>query len=170
MSKGRGPTSDMSPLSTFQSWGSSSRLNLRMNCPIRVRRSTSGRGWASGPSASRIVRNLARRNGRPRYPGRIWRKSTGAPRANQMARATDANNGDRTSRPRAAQPRSQTRFRARVMWTAPALARRGAASAPSGARASSTPRIRPPRWLPGGSRAVPVRVRPRHAGISDWGH
>src|SRR5260370_4073382 len=32
-SAGRGPTSDMSPRSTFQSWGSSSRLGRRRMCP-----------------------------------------------------------------------------------------------------------------------------------------
>src|SRR6185437_12692178 len=37
---GRGPTSDMSPLRTFQSWGSSSRLHVRRNRPTRVTRSS----------------------------------------------------------------------------------------------------------------------------------
>ena len=35
---GRGPTSDISPFSTFQSWGSSSRLVRRRSRPIRVTR------------------------------------------------------------------------------------------------------------------------------------
>ncbi len=39
---GRGPTSDMSPATTFQSWGSSSMLLLRMALPIHVIRGSRG--------------------------------------------------------------------------------------------------------------------------------
>src|SRR5271157_1054895 len=44
ISSGRGPMRLKSPLSTFQSWGSSSRLVLRRNRPSRVSRSESGSG------------------------------------------------------------------------------------------------------------------------------
>ena len=45
MAWGRGPTSDMSPLSTFQSWGSSSMLVRLNNWPIGVTRRSPGIAW-----------------------------------------------------------------------------------------------------------------------------
>ena len=78
MSSGRGPTSDMSPRTTFHSDGSSSRLVARSSRPSRVSRSASSTSPCAG-SGSRIVRNLTIVKGSPCSPGRSWRNSTGVP-------------------------------------------------------------------------------------------
>jgi len=51
MACGRGPTSDMSPLSTLNSCGSSSMLDARRRRPIRVKRSSRRLLEAFGPSS-----------------------------------------------------------------------------------------------------------------------
>ena len=48
MSRGRGPTKLISPLTTFHSSGSSSRLVVRNHRPKPVSRSSSGSGFARG--------------------------------------------------------------------------------------------------------------------------
>ncbi len=72
---GRGPTMLISPLSTFQSCGSSSMRVFRMNRPTRVTRgSFSSANLAPRTSAStRIERNLFSMNARPNSPARSCR-------------------------------------------------------------------------------------------------
>src|SRR5574344_984906 len=76
---GLGPTMDISPLSTFQNCGSSSRRYLRINRPNGVMRS-SFLEESLGPSASAsiyMVLNLYMRNGLPCFPSRVWTYKTG---------------------------------------------------------------------------------------------
>src|SRR5690554_2347422 len=93
INKGRGPTRLMSPLSTFQSSGNSSRLVARRKLPKGVMRCSSGSGLPCLSVASSIVRNLIISNGLPFRPGRVWRKNTGAPSLRQIKRATKAKTG-----------------------------------------------------------------------------
>ncbi len=73
---GRGPTIDMSPLSTFHSCGSSSSDQRRRKLPMRVRRGSS-RTAHTGPvedsASTRIERSLSIWKGRPSSPMRSWR-------------------------------------------------------------------------------------------------
>ncbi len=65
----------MSPRSTFQSWGSSSRLLRRSSEPRRVRRGSSSvvqTGPVRDSASGRMVRNLIIRKTRPSSPMRSW--------------------------------------------------------------------------------------------------
>lgn len=78
MYRGRGPTSDMSPLITLRSWGSSSSDEVLRYRPIQVRRGSLA-CFGDGPKGSasmRMVRNLRRMKGRMFLPARCWRKIT----------------------------------------------------------------------------------------------
>ena len=73
---GRGPTIDISPRSTFQSCGSSSRFDFRRTRPSGVTRGSSC--WAhTGPvsrsASSYMERNFTIVNGLPSSPIRSWR-------------------------------------------------------------------------------------------------
>ena len=77
---GRGPTSVMSPRSTFQNCGSSSRLVRRRKRPIGVLRGSSSRaqiGPVALSASSNIERNFHILNDRPSRPMRSCRKKTG---------------------------------------------------------------------------------------------
>ena len=108
-SSGRGPTRLISPRTTFQSCGSSSRLVLRRTRPTRVtrgsrtslktgsgRRSTSTRSERRSSASQTIVRNLSIRNGLPFAPTRVWWKSTG-PLDVFTASASARRSGDSTT-------------------------------------------------------------------------
>ena len=117
-SGGRGPTSDMSPRSTFQNCGSSSRLVLRRKPPIGVTRgSLVSLNSACGPpnslrrsldepgdvlaGAVRVVgvhahvRNFSIVNGLPRSPTRVCLKKTGPGDVSRKRIAITANSGDK---------------------------------------------------------------------------
>ena len=70
-SGGRGPTKLISPLITFHSSGSSSRLVLRKALPNEVKRSSSSKGLPCVSTSSLIERNFIISNGLPCRPGRI---------------------------------------------------------------------------------------------------
>ena len=103
---GRGPTSDMSPRSTLSSWGSSSIDSLRIHLPTRVMRGSScilnsspsdsllsARSSTRVSASSTIERNLKMANGRPPWPTRVWRNSTGPRESNLMRAATTSITG-----------------------------------------------------------------------------
>ena len=73
-SNGSGPSRLMSPLNTFISCGSSSRLVERMRRPIGVRRSLSGKSFPAPLCASVMVLNLIRWNILFFLPRRGWMK------------------------------------------------------------------------------------------------
>ena len=123
ISSGRGPTSVMSPLRTFQSCGSSSMQVLRRYRPILVIRgslvslnagpscSLCARNWSLRRSASaRIVRNLKIVNRRPPRPSRSCLKRTGPFEVNLISMAVAINSGDRAISPRLAPTISSARF------------------------------------------------------------
>src|SRR5699024_2392316 len=70
ISKGRGPTKLISPLSTFHNPGNSSKLLERKKLPKGVIRSESGNGLPLASTASRMLRNLIISKGLPPLPGR----------------------------------------------------------------------------------------------------
>src|SRR5258705_106645 len=107
---GRGPTIDISPLSTFQSCGNSSTLQRRTHRPTRETRGSFGilksrgspvwfkcaRDGLSASAPSTIVRNLSIKNGRPPVPMRRWRKITGPGEVSLMSPATASTTGATT--------------------------------------------------------------------------
>ena len=109
LGQAREPRPDMVPVSTWASWGSSSRLKVRKNRPVGVTR----------PSRA-MLRNLYRVNGAPSRPIRVWRKSTGSPGPDSFTAAaiTAMGTAPRTS-PSAARHRSSARFTGRYRrWDA----------------------------------------------------
>ena len=75
-SVGRGPTSAMSPLSTFTRFGSSSIENRRSSAPTRVIRGSPSFTASPAPMCSApdtIVRSLSSSKVRPSLPTRSWR-------------------------------------------------------------------------------------------------
>lgn len=85
--------SDMSPRSTFQSWGSSSMEVERTSRPTRVRRRASGSRLPSASRSSVMVLNLRMRNIRPLRPGRSCRKNAPAPRLAKCSHTVTTPNG-----------------------------------------------------------------------------
>ena len=86
---GRGPTMDMSPLSTLMNWGSSSMLDRRRKSPNRVLRGSSLVACTLSASAlTRIERNLMHLNVWPFSPLRSCRKSTGPREVSLVPMAT----------------------------------------------------------------------------------
>ncbi len=84
---GRGPTTLMSPRSTFHRLGSSSRLVRRKKRPSGVRRAASSPRSSPQPG-SRMVRNLTITKSFPCKPGRSWRNKTGRPMVRRIRTAT----------------------------------------------------------------------------------
>ena len=89
---GRGPTMDMSPLSTLMNWGSSSMLVMRRTLPTRVMRGSffilntgpsfslcSIRSLSFCSASGHMVRNLYILNSLPLRPTRCWVKMGLAP-------------------------------------------------------------------------------------------
>src|SRR5439155_654145 len=78
-SSGRGPTSDISPRSTFQSWGSSSTFTARSHAPNGNTRGSRGPVMRLESERRRrcIVRSLNMMNGRRSRPTRSARYRTG---------------------------------------------------------------------------------------------
>ena len=97
-SSGRGPTRLMSPRTTFQNWGSSSRLHFRRNRPTRCgadRRRSCGSGDGPDPPARAVPAVVAHRAELVDVellvtvrPTRRWRKKTGEPSESRTATAT----------------------------------------------------------------------------------
>src|SRR5262249_21504524 len=109
---GRGPTIDISPSSTFTSWGSSSifvRLRIR---PTRVTRGsflTACLKWH--PSSIVVIdRNLRTLMTSLLYPCRVWRKNTGPRESSLTANETASKSGENTSRASPAMHMSNARF------------------------------------------------------------
>ncbi len=101
---GRGPTIDISPLSTLNSCGSSSIEVRRSSAPTGVIRG-SFRVAPTEPSSlgsTVIVRNLKMWNGRPLKPIRAWRKNTGPSEVSRIASAVSAISGPATTSARLA--------------------------------------------------------------------
>jgi hypothetical protein len=93
---GRGPTSDISPFSTLNSCGSSSRLVRRMKRPTRVTRSSSALtcgGRLVGRWSWRMERNFQTTISSLLKPWRRWRKKIGPGLSSLMARAISAISG-----------------------------------------------------------------------------
>src|SRR5690606_29451558 len=114
ISNGRGPTRLMSPLSTLNSSGSSSKLVLRKKRPNLVSRCSSGKRRPFSSRASVIVRNLYIVNGRPCNPGRTCLKITGLPAFAQTKAAITSISGDKTMRSTAEAVTSKSRFPTRL--------------------------------------------------------
>src|SRR5262249_23235733 len=109
---GRGPTIDISPSSTFTSWGSSSifvRLRIR---PTRVTRGsflTACLKWH--PSSIVVIdRNLTTLMTSLLYPCRVWRKNTGPRESSLTANETASKSGENTSSANPAMHMSNARF------------------------------------------------------------
>ena len=109
--KGRGPTRLISPRSTFQIWGSSSRLRRRMNAPTRVTRGSArdleerpvdarcgGQGLALALGAVDHRAELDDPEERPPRPTRACRKSTGPRLSSLIAIAHAISTGSSSSR------------------------------------------------------------------------
>src|SRR5436305_1647995 len=137
---GRGPTRLISPRSTLNNCGSSSRLVLRIQLPLRVMRGSrlslrlaSAPGapagnWSSltfcwirrvtcawcrpGSASTTIERNLSMVNGCPFSPMRFCRYSTGPGDSSRMAMAMAAISGDTSTSPTA----DSTTPKARLEW------------------------------------------------------
>ena len=87
----------MSPLRTFQSSGSSSRLVERRKRPKAVRRMLSGNRLPSVSRASVMVRNLSILNGFPCKPRRTWVKKIGEPSFSRTNTIKISNSGENNS-------------------------------------------------------------------------
>ena len=120
-SSGRGPISAMSPRMTFQSSGSSSRLDRRRTAPTGGVRSAPG---VPG-GASCMVRNFTIRNGRPSRPTRSCRNRTGPPTPIATRSATAAIRGASTTDRISASVRSVARRAIAVVLPATAGVRPG---------------------------------------------
>src|SRR6266481_6461414 len=109
---GRGPTIDISPSSTFTSWGSSSifvRLRIR---PTRVTRGSFLTACVKWQPSSIVVidRNLRTLMTSLLYPCRVWRKNTGPRESSLTASETASKSGENASRARPATDMSNARF------------------------------------------------------------
>src|SRR5213592_292637 len=111
-SSGRGPTSDISPRSTFQSWGSSSSFTARSQAPNGKTRGS----WApvmrleSERRRRCIVRSLNMMNGRRSRPTRSARYRTGPADDRRMPTAARATSGAVTTAASAASTTSTRRL------------------------------------------------------------
>ncbi len=93
---GRGPTRLMSPRRTFQSSGSSSRLDALRILPSRVNLMPSVSVSTSLLAVGVMVLNLISLKVRPPSPGRSWRNSTGRPEVARVRTPTTIRIGDNT--------------------------------------------------------------------------
>ncbi len=108
MACGRGPTTDISPRSTFRNCGSSSRLVRRRKAPTRVTRGSPGAAWVTPASVcATIDRNLKTWNGWPSMPSRACRNRTGPGEDSRTARAMASSSGDNPSSTASANTRSK---------------------------------------------------------------
>src|SRR4051794_36310107 len=104
----------MSPRTTFQSCGSSSRLSLRSTRLTRVIRGSPSLTAYPAPTRSAptiIVRSLSSSKSTPSIPTRVCRYSTGPPSSSLTASAESARNGLATTSPAPAIATSRARFR-----------------------------------------------------------
>jgi len=97
--KGRGPTRLISPFSTFQSSGNSSRLVLRRKRPSDVSRSASVSKFLASSLGLIIVRNLYIPKGLPFSPGLLCLKKTGWPRSLLTFHISKIKRGERRIKP-----------------------------------------------------------------------
>src|SRR2546426_7156943 len=111
-SSGRGPTSDISPRSTFQSWGSSSTFTARSHAPNGNTRGSRGPVMRLESERRRrcIVRSLNMMNGRPSRPTRSARYRTGPADDRRMPTAARATSGAATTAASAASTTSTRRL------------------------------------------------------------
>ena len=100
----------MSPLSTFHSSGSSSRLVERKKRPNGVRRTASGSNSPSVPRSLVMLRNFTILKGLPCMPGRTWVKKTGLPSLRRTIQITTNRGKASTSRAQADTTTSNSRF------------------------------------------------------------
>ena len=108
--RGRGPTMLISPFSTLNNSGSSSKLVLRRNRPNAGRRCSSGSKFPDASRWSVIVRNLYMTNALPPNPGRCWRNSIGEPSLRRTNTANTTKRGLITINPAALEIISNNRF------------------------------------------------------------
>src|SRR5437879_2104177 len=111
-SSGRGPTSDISPRSTFQSWGSSSTFTARSHAPNGNTRGSRGPVMRLESERRRrcIVRSLNMMNGRRSRPTRSARYRTGPADDRRMPTAARATSGAATTAASAASTTSTRRL------------------------------------------------------------
>src|SRR5712691_9235090 len=111
-SSGRGPTSDISPRSTFQSWGSSSTFTARSQAPNGNTRGSSALVMRLESERRRrcMVRSLNMMNGRWSRPTRSARYRTGPGDDRRMPTAASATSGAVATSARAASARSSRRL------------------------------------------------------------
>src|SRR2546426_11513398 len=111
-SSGRGPTSDISPRSTFQSWGSSSTFTARSHAPNGNTRGSRGPVMRLESERRRrcIVRSLNMMNGRRSRPTRSARYRTGPADDRRMPTAARATSGAVTTAASAASTTSTRRL------------------------------------------------------------
>ena len=106
----------MSPIRTFQSWGSSSKWCFRKNCPQRVKRVELLILTNCGPSASAlssIVRNLMMWKGFPPFPMRSCLKKGVPGVVNHWSINTAKKMGEIMTIPTKEKNKSKSRFETR---------------------------------------------------------